>query len=125
MRLKDISVCDSINLQSYFDFDRYNLTSDALPHVDRIAEYLRNNPTVRVAIEGHTDSVGLRSHNMMLSRNRAETLKAYLLTKGVRENQIASVMWFGPDQPIADNQTEAGRQKNRRVDLKQVNHKDH
>jgi OmpA family len=124
-RLSDIFVCDSVNLQSYFDFDRYNLTADATPYVDRIAEYLKNNPTIRVAIEGHTDSIGLRSHNMMLSRNRANTLKSYLLTKGVQEKQIVSVIWFGPDQPIADNQTEEGRQKNRRVDLKQVNRKNH
>ena len=124
VRMKDILVCDSVNLQSYFDFDRYNLTSDALPYIDRIAEYLKNNSTIKIAIEGHTDSIGLRSHNMMLSRNRANTLKSYLLTKGVQEKQIVSVTWFGPDQPIADNQTEEGRQKNRRVDLKQVNRKD-
>jgi OOP family OmpA-OmpF porin len=57
---------------------------------------------------------------MMLSKNRAETLKAYLLTKGVSEKQIASVEWFGPDRPIADNAVESGREKNRRVDLKVV-----
>jgi outer membrane protein OmpA-like peptidoglycan-associated protein len=125
IRVNDILVCDSVNMQSYFDFDRYNLTADATPYVDRIAEYLKNNPTIRVAIEGHTDSMGLRSHNMMLSRNRANTLKSYLMAKGVLEKQIVSVTGFGPDQPIADNQTEEGRQKNRRVDLKQVNRKEH
>ncbi|HEY3874218.1 MAG TPA: OmpA family protein [Candidatus Kapabacteria bacterium] len=118
--LQDLVLCDSVNLQSYFDLDRYNLSSEALPHIDRIAEYLRGHPAVHIAIEGHTDSTGRRSHNMMLSKNRAETLKAYLLTKGVSEKQIASVEWFGPDRPIADNAVESGREKNRRVDLKVV-----
>jgi outer membrane protein OmpA-like peptidoglycan-associated protein len=125
IRMKEILVCDSVNLQSHFDFDSYNLKSDATLYVDRIAEYLRNNPAVTVSIEGHTDNIGTRSHNMLLSQNRANTLKVYLLSKGVRENQIVSVRWFGPDKPIGVNETEEGRQKNRRVDLKEVNRKDH
>ncbi len=122
--LKQLLVCDSLNVQSYFDFDRYDLAPEALSHIDRIAKYLQSDRSIKVTIEGHTDNIGTRNHNMMLSQNRANTLKKYLLTHGVEEDQIASVTGFGSDHPIADNRTESGRQQNRRVNIKEIDRKD-
>jgi outer membrane protein OmpA-like peptidoglycan-associated protein len=122
--LKQMFLCDSLNVQSYFDFDRFDLVPEVLPHIDRIAKYLQSDRSIKVTIEGHTDNIGTRNHNMMLSQNRANTLKKYLLTHGVEEDQIASVTGFGPDHPIADNRTESGRQQNRRVNIKVIDRKD-
>jgi outer membrane protein OmpA-like peptidoglycan-associated protein len=70
----------------------------------------------KIRIEGHTDNKGKPDHNKDLSKRRALAVKAYLVKKGIAESRL-DAEGFGQDKPIADNKTEAGRAKNRRVEF--------
>jgi outer membrane protein OmpA-like peptidoglycan-associated protein len=78
---------------------------------------MNENPTMKIKIEGHTDNAGDDDKNMKLSEDRAAAVKTYLVSKGVSEDRITSE-GFGETMPIADNNTAAGKTKNRRVELK-------
>lgn len=84
--------------------------------LDDLAELMKKNPGWRLKIEGHTDNVGSAYSNKLLSKNRANAVKTYLTKKGVSATRF-TVNWYGPDKPIAPNDTEEGRQKNRRVEM--------
>lgn len=85
--------------------------------LNQVAELLLNNPQIRlIRIEGHTDSRGSRSLNTRLSQERADSVKTYLVGRGVATERITT-RGFGPDQPIADNATADGRAQNRRVEI--------
>ena len=95
-----------------------NLTAAARKELDKAARILNEQyPQLKVEIAGHTDNTGKAEMNQTLSVKRAESVKAYLVKKGVAEERL-STAGFGPDQPIADNETAAGRTKNRRVEFK-------
>ncbi|SDN13407.1 OmpA family protein [Vreelandella arcis] len=112
---------DSVVLQEVnFEFDSAQLTSEARNVLNGVAERLVNNPGVRVRIEGHTDSVGSNQYNMDLSQARAESVTSYLASRGVDANRMMAE-GFGEEQPIATNDTEAGRAENRRVELDEWN----
>ena len=85
--------------------------------LDRIASVLVQYPQTVIRIEGHTDSVGSEAYNMDLSRRRAEAVKNLLVQRGVADSRL-EVVAFGESLPVATNDTEAGRQKNHRVELK-------
>lgn len=85
--------------------------------LDGAASVLNEFVALRVLITGHTDSDGNRDFNLDLSRRRAESVKAYLVGKGISEDRIET-RGAGPDEPIADNKTAAGKQKNRRIEFK-------
>jgi OOP family OmpA-OmpF porin len=84
--------------------------------LDVVAAVLRANTTFRVEIQGHTDSRGSRDHNMDLSQRRAQAVRTYLVGKGVAEDRLEA-RGYGPDVPLEDNGTAAGREKNRRVEF--------
>ncbi|MGM0857287.1 MAG: OmpA family protein [Pseudomonadota bacterium] len=112
---------DSVVLQDVnFEFDSAQLTSEARNVLNGVAERLVNNPDVRVRIEGHTDSVGSAQYNMDLSQDRAESVTEYLATRGVESDRMMAE-GFGEEQPIATNDTDAGRAENRRVELDEWN----
>ena len=73
--------------------------------------------TYRMEIEGHTDSVGSESSNLTLSRGRAESVREYLMQNGVKSDLMLAAQGFGESKPVADNETAAGRQVNRRVEI--------
>ena len=81
-----------------------------------LAEYLNKIPALSISIEGHTDSQGNEDYNQKLSSSRANSVKRYLVGKGVAENRIKAV-GYGEIRPIADNKTSQGREKNRRVEF--------
>ena len=88
-----------------------------MPIIEAVAEVMVANPGLtRVLVEGHTDTVGGRISNLELSRQRAEAVCAALVARGVAARRLQS-RGFGPDLPIADNATAAGREANRRVDF--------
>jgi outer membrane protein OmpA-like peptidoglycan-associated protein len=85
--------------------------------LNEVVKIMKENPEMKLAIDGHTDNVGKDELNQKLSDNRAAAVRTYLVSKGVDESRITSA-GHGETMPIADNKTAAGRTKNRRVELK-------
>jgi len=100
-----------------FDFDKSNIRADAAPVLDEAASILKENSSVRVSVEGHTDSVGTDAYNQALSLRRANAVKAYLVKQGVSADRL-QVRGLGESTPVASNDTNDGRAQNRRVELK-------
>jgi outer membrane protein OmpA-like peptidoglycan-associated protein len=96
------------------------LTGDSRTVLDIVAESLRGNPDVRVEVGGHTDNTGSSVVNTRLSQARAEAVRDYLLSRGVATDRMTA-RGYGPENPVADNRTAAGRQRNRRVELRKIN----
>jgi outer membrane protein OmpA-like peptidoglycan-associated protein len=95
----------------------YKLLSSSNKGLNEVAKILQDNPDLKLSIDGHTDNTGTPEKNQTLSENRANAVKNYLVSKGVDEGRFTAA-GHGQDEPIADNKTAAGRQKNRRVELK-------
>lgn len=102
-----------------FDFDKSVIKADATPILDHVAVVLKNNPGVKVSLDGHTDSVGSDAYNMGLSKRRANAVKAYLVKKGIDASRL-STAGFGESKPVASNDTDQGRSLNRRVEIRPV-----
>ena len=106
-----------------FETDSATLHGRSKPLLDEVATEMRHHPEIKkVQIEGHTDSRATREHNQKLSEERAESVKSYLVGKGVSAQRLTT-KGFGQDKPIADNKTEEGRFKNRRVDFRIIERK--
>lgn len=99
-----------------FGFDSSNLTSAAMANLDKLAEVLINNPDTNINIYGHTDSKGTDEYNLSLSDRRAAAVKSYLASKGIASSRMIP-MGVGEKEPIATNDTDAGRAQNRRVEF--------
>jgi outer membrane protein OmpA-like peptidoglycan-associated protein len=99
-----------------FDSGRYTLRPAAREKLAKISGILLGYPSLRLAIEGNTDSVGTESFNQQLSEQRAEGVRTYLTQQGIPESSTTSV-GYGKSRPIATNNTSEGRQQNRRVEL--------
>ncbi len=98
-----------------FDFAKSSIRPTSFPSLDRVADILvKKHFSLKLA--GNTDNVGSASRNLVLSKDRAESVKAYLVSKGANPSRIEAV-GYGDTQPIASNKTAAGRQKNRRVEF--------
>ena len=85
--------------------------------LDEAVAALQKHPGKRVAIEGHTDAIGSEAYNMKLGMRRAESVKNYLVEKGIAADTLSTES-FGKDKPVADNKTKEGRAMNRRVEFK-------
>ncbi|MBN7798642.1 OmpA family protein [Parahaliea mediterranea] len=99
-----------------FETDAYNLRSSFYPVLNSVGEVLAKYADTTLRVSGHTDSTGSRSYNQTLSKQRAGSVADYLATRGVDRSRMM-VEGLGPDQPIADNASTAGRSQNRRVEL--------
>lgn len=99
-----------------FDFDKATLRRDVEFNLVKIATILNQFSEMNVLVEGHTDAVGTDEYNLGLSKRRAQAVSDFLVTQGVNAERLG---WegYGKTRPVADNDTEEGRQKNRRVDL--------
>lgn len=103
----------------HFDFDVYGLNTEAKSEIDSLVYFLRTDslPIVRIEIAGHCDSVGSNAYNDALSLKRAQTVKAYLVSKGIGDPVILSVKGYGKHMPVNSNQTVADRNDNRRAEI--------
>ncbi|UCG07428.1 MAG: OmpA family protein [Desulfobacterales bacterium] len=100
----------------YFKHNSNELPNEAFEALDRIAEFMLHNPQTRVNVKGYTDSSGSYNYNISVSQFRANTIKSYLIGKGVNPSHVKA-LGLGPENPIATNDTEAGRKSNRRVEI--------
>lgn len=101
----------------HFDFDKSKIRPDAIPVLDEAVKILKEEGTVAVIVEGHTDSKGTDAYNLKLSRRRADAVRGYLVKHGVSPTRIRAE-GFGESKPVASNDTEEGRAQNRRVELR-------
>ncbi|MDC6352387.1 OmpA family protein [Zeaxanthinibacter sp. PT1] len=99
-----------------FRFDKYALSKAAESELTDLYQFLQGEPGIRIVIKGHTDNIGTEEYNLILSRRRCEVVADYLHSLGLEKDRIE---WSGKGgaHPIADNSTEAGRQRNRRVEF--------
>jgi len=100
--------------QVLFDNNSYALLPASLPELNKLLQILEENPSMHILISGYTDNVGKASDNLILSTNRAKSIVNYLSGKGIATERL-SYKGFGSDNPIATNETEAGRALNRRT----------
>lgn len=99
-----------------FDTGQATLKPGAYSDISRLAQFLRENPGRNVQIEGHTDSTGSLTTNMILSERRAQAVADALVAAGITPGRVET-RGMGPDYPVATNATAAGRQQNRRVEI--------
>jgi outer membrane protein OmpA-like peptidoglycan-associated protein len=103
--------------QVLFDFDKYNLKPEAIRQLQPVLQALKDQPSLRVQVAGHTDSVGSDAYNMGLSQRRAQAVVDYMIKNSPTARENFAVEWFGKRQPIASNDTAEGRAQNRRVEI--------
>jgi outer membrane protein OmpA-like peptidoglycan-associated protein len=101
----------------FFDVNKYDLKAESQVELANVVQLLKDNPTLAIQINGHTDNVGKPADNLLLSKNRAESVVTFLTSNGIDAKRL-SFKGFGDTEPVADNKTEEGRAQNRRTELK-------
>ena len=116
--LKKVVIGSSIVLKNiFFDFDKATLRDVSIPELTRLINFLNEVPSLRIEISGHTDSRGSDEYNQKLSEDRAKAVVAYLVDKGISAKRL-EYKGYGETKPIATNETDEGRQQNRRTEFK-------
>ncbi len=100
----------------FFDFDKWDLRSESFVELDRVVKLLTENPAIEIEMSAHTDSRGSDEYNFKLSDNRARSVMEYILSKGIATSRITS-RGYGEIKPVETNETDEGRQLNRRVEF--------
>ena len=98
----------------YFPFNSFDLSEESKAILDQLMDFLNENLTINIQIQGHTDNIGNDAANLKLSENRAKSVFGYLLEKGIAEYRL-TYKGFGKSIPVAGNDSEEGRAKNRRT----------
>ncbi len=112
-----ISQDQNIVLQNvFFETDKWELIPTSFVQLDSLVDYLKKHPDLNIEISGHTDKTGSEPHNIQLSEARAQSVANYLTANGIDAGRIIA-KGFGSSKPIADNDTQYGRAKNRRVEV--------
>ena len=102
-----------------FDLGKATIKPQSAETLDNIVKVLNEFKNAKFSVEGYTDSTGNRAKNIKLSEARANSVKDYLVGKGIAADRL-SAKGFGPEKPVADNKTKAGREQNRRVEINLV-----
>jgi outer membrane protein OmpA-like peptidoglycan-associated protein len=103
----------------FFESKKYDLQPKSQTELDKVVQLLKDNPTVKIEISGHTDNVGKPADNIALSNNRAKSVVNYIISKGISAQRLAA-KGYGETKPVADNKTEEGKAKNRRTELRVI-----
>lgn len=114
--LESLNSTGTATLHINFETGKADIKPESQKIVDEITTMLKQNPSLKLSIEGHTDNVGNATSNKTLSEKRANAILAALVSKGISKDRLSGKGW-GQDKPVADNSTEEGRAKNRRVEL--------
>jgi outer membrane protein OmpA-like peptidoglycan-associated protein len=116
--LKKIAVGSKIILKNiFFDFDKATLRSESTAELERLIALLNDVGSLRIELSGHTDNKGAAAYNQKLSEERAKTVVDYLVKKGINAARL-EFKGYGMTSPVATNDTEEGRQQNRRTEFK-------
>ena len=113
---KQLDAAGKVALQVNFATDKTDVLPDSLPQIDQVAALLKEDGSLKLAVNGHTDDSGDAAHNQTLSEGRAKAVVALLAGKGIEASRLTAA-GFGSTQPLADNGTQEGKAKNRRVEL--------
>jgi len=117
LRLVPIEIGQIIKLNNiFFEFGKYELKNESFPELLRVVRFLNDNPKVKIEINGHTDNVGSDQFNQTLSENRAKSVMDYLIKNNISETRL-TYNGYGESKPVATNNTDEGRQLNRRVEF--------
>ena len=118
IELKKIDIGQTIVLRNiFFDFDKATIRSESANELDRLIKLLNDNPGLRIELGSHTDSKGSDEYNLKLSQQRSQSVVNYLISKGIAAARLEA-KGYGETMPIASNDTDAGRQENRRTEFK-------
>jgi outer membrane protein OmpA-like peptidoglycan-associated protein len=101
----------------YFDFNKSTLKATSFASLDELAEFMKIKTSMHIEIAGHTDNIGDSTYNRSLSQARAEAVRGYLIKKGISADRLVA-KGYGEEQPVAGNDDDAGRQKNRRTEIR-------
>ena len=117
IKKEKIQVGQTIQLKNvFFAFNKWDLLPESYPELNKVAEFLKENPTVEIELAGHTDDVGSDEYNLDLSDKRANSVKAYLTAQEISESRLRA-KGYGETRPVAPNEYDWGREKNRRVEF--------
>ena len=117
IELKNIKVGSKIALRNvFFSTGKADVTPESFPELDRLVQLMNDVPALKVEVSGHTDNQGSDQLNTKLSQERAESVKSYLVSKGIDTARLAA-QGYGPTKPISTNETAEGRKNNRRTEL--------
>jgi OOP family OmpA-OmpF porin len=115
--LQAIEIGVTVRLKNiYFDFDKTTLKSESFPELNKVVEFLKQNPSVEIEISGHTDSKGSDDYNLNLSQGRSEAVVNYIVSQGIDAYRLTA-KGYGESKPIDTNDTDTGRANNRRVEF--------
>jgi outer membrane protein OmpA-like peptidoglycan-associated protein len=118
--LQPIAVGNKVVLKNiFFDTNKWDIKDESKPELKKLIDFLELNPTVKIEVSGHTDNVGTTQSNQILSENRAKSVYQYLLGNGVQADRLV-YKGYGETQPIASNDNDENRSKNRRTEFKIV-----
>jgi outer membrane protein OmpA-like peptidoglycan-associated protein len=120
IELNKLKVNTIVRLENiFFDYDKASLKTESRLELSKLLDFLQKNPTVSIEVRGHTDSQGSDTYNLTLSQQRAEAVREYLIINNISPARVTA-KGFGETQPIAPNDTEAGRAQNRRTEFRIV-----
>ena len=116
--LKKIQVGSTIVLKNiFYDFDKSTLRPESTSELERLLKLLNEMPNLKIEISSHTDSKGTNEYNFKLSDNRAKSVVNYLISKGIGNDRLVA-KGYGEEKPVSTNETNEGRQLNRRTEFK-------
>ena len=113
----------SVEKNLLFEKLKFNIETKSFEELKSLVDVLALRPDIMIEIEGHTDNGGTDSENLELSKNRANQVKSYLINNGIDANRVKT-SYYGETKPIASNDTESGRQMNRRVRIRVIKKED-
>ena len=117
IELKNIAIGSKIALRNiFFDYGKATLRPESNAELDRLVKLMKDVPTLKIEISGHTDNTGSATVNETLSQQRADAVVAFLTSKGIAANRMTS-KGYGSGRPVATNSTDDGRQQNRRTEF--------